>query len=168
MRSLLPALLVLLATAAHAADLLAPGDPFPAWTLSDQDGRTIGSASLQGKTYLLWFYPKAMTPGCTAEGQGLRDRWVDFQRMRVEVFGVSFDPPEANAEFKKTEQFPFSLLSDRDRSLAVVVGAAGSTDASVARRISYLVGPDGKVKQVYGTVVPATHAGDVLGHLVAP
>lgn len=152
---------------AHAAGLLAPGEPFPAWSLTAHDGRRVESASLQGRTYLLWFYPKAMTPGCTREGQGIRDRWVDFQKLGVEVFGVSFDPPSVNAEFRQRESFPFPLLSDEQRSLAVAVGAASSSSAWFPRRISYLVGPDGKVRRVYDSVNPATHAGDVLGDLVS-
>jgi len=156
------------ASAAEAAPPLKPGDPFPSWSLPAQDGSRVDSATLRGRTYLLWFYPKAMTPGCTTEGRGLRDRWVDFQKLGVEIFGVSFDPPAVNEEFRNREQFPFPLLSDSDRSLALAVGAAESPAATVPRRISYLIGADGKVRRVYDAVVPASHAGDVLGDLVSP
>ena len=144
------------------AELLRPGDPFPAWSLSDQTGAVVRSSTLAGKPYLLWFYPKAMTPGCTAEGRQLRDRFADFQKRGVEVLGVSFDTPEKNAEFVRAEAFPFRLLSDRDRTLAVAVGAARSSDQSTATRISYLVGPDGKVRRAYGEVSPSSHAGQVI------
>ena len=156
-----------IATTLHAGALLAPGDAFPAWTLSDQTGATVSSRDLAGKTYLLWFYPKAMTPGCTAEGDGLRDSFAAFQERRVEIFGVSFDPPAQNKAFVEAERFPFRLLSDDKRSLAVAVGAADSSAQPVARRISYLVGPDGGVRAVYGSVTPATHAKDVLADLPA-
>lgn len=159
------ALAVVLALApllAHAA-LLEPGAAFPTWSLRDQTGTVVTSQSLAGKSYLLWFYPKAQTPGCTAEGQGLRDNFPAFKEKGVEVLGVSFDDPAANAKFVTAERFPFPLLSDTDRALAVAVGAADTKDQAVARRISYLVGPDGKVKATYGTVTPATHATDVLG-----
>lgn len=146
---------------AHAA-LLEAGATFPTWSLRDQTGTVVTSQSLAGKSYLLWFYPKAQTPGCTAEGQGLRDNFPAFKEKGVEVLGVSFDDPAANAKFVTAERFPFPLLSDTDRTLAVAVGAADSKDQAVARRISYLVGPDGKVKATYGTVTPATHATDVL------
>jgi thioredoxin-dependent peroxiredoxin len=122
----------------------------------------VSSKDLGGKTYLVWFYPKAQTPGCTAEGRGLRDRFDDFRARGVEILGVSFDAPEANAAFVEAEKFPFRLLSDRERTLAVAVGAADAPDAAVARRVSYLVGPDGRVRQAYGTVAPASHAADVL------
>ena len=155
-------------TAAPAADpstLLKPGDPFPAWSLKDQTGSVVTSQSLAGKPYLIWYYPKAQTPGCTAEGRGLRDRFEEFRAKGVEIVGVSFDQPEANAAVVKAEGFPFRLLSDTDHTLAKAVGAASSDSQMVASRISYLVGPDGKIQKVYGEVTPATHAGDVLSDL---
>ena len=161
------ALVVLCGGAAFATGMLADGAAFPSWTLPDQTGKAVSSKDLAGKTYLVWFYPKAQTPGCTAEGRGLRDKIEDFRKRGVEIVGVSFDPPEANEKFVAAEGFPFRLLSDQDRTLALAVGAADSKDAAVARRISYLVGPDGKVKKVYGTVTPASHASDVLGDLPA-
>jgi peroxiredoxin Q/BCP len=150
------------ATAADPARLLEAGDVFPAWSLRDQTGAVVTSQSLAGKSYLLWFYPKAQTPGCTAEGRGLRDRFEDFRSRGVEILGVSFDEPVANAAFVKAEGFPFRLLSDTDRTLARAVGAAASETQPVASRISYLVGADGKVRKVYDEVSPASHAGDVL------
>jgi thioredoxin-dependent peroxiredoxin len=161
---LLAALLAPVSRASGDA-LLKVGDPFPSWTMSDQTGAKVSSSDLGGKTYLLWFYPKAMTPGCTAEGRGLRDEVDAFRKQGVEILGVSFDDPATNEAFVKAESFPFRLLSDQTRQLAVRVGAADSTSAPVARRISYLVGPDGKVRQVYASVNPASHAKDVLGGL---
>ena len=154
-----------LAGRGEAAGLLKVGDAFPAWTLTDHAGAAVSSSDLDGKTYLLWFYPKAMTPGCTAEGRGLRDEIETFRAKGVEILGVSFDEPAANAEFVQAEGFPFRLLSDRDRRFAMRVGAADSATAPVSRRISYLVGPDGRVLQVHESVNPKTHARDVLGGL---
>ncbi len=155
------------ANAAIAAEMLKPGDSFPAWQLSDQLGGKVSSQDLKGKTYLLWFYPKAMTPGCTAEGEALRDNFDSFRQQGVDVLGVSFDDPKANAAFVAAEEFPFRLLSDADRALAVAVGAAASPAEPFARRISYLVGPDGKVLRAYGSVSPANHAKEVLADLLA-
>jgi peroxiredoxin Q/BCP len=152
---------------AIAADMLKPGDAFPAWELSDQLGTKVSSKTLAGKTYLLWFYPKAMTPGCTAEGEALRDNFEGFRMRGVEVLGVSFDAPKSNAEFIANEGFPFRLLSDSDHSLAVSVGAASSPSQPFARRISYLVGPDGKVLKSYDSVSPPGHAKEVLADLPA-
>jgi peroxiredoxin Q/BCP len=158
---------VLLATAAAAAELLQPGAAFPSWELSDQTGATVASRDLAGKTYLLWFYPKAMTAGCTAEGDGLRDQFAAFQARGVEILGVSFDSPADNATFVREQAFPFRLLSDQSHTLAVAVGAAKSADQPVARRISYVVGPDGKVVKTYAQVTPARHASEVLADLPA-
>jgi len=156
--------LVLLATSASGA-MLSAGAPFPAWTLSDQTGQQVSSKDLAGKTYLLWFYPKAMTPGCTAEGDALRAQMAVFKDRGVEILGVSFDTPATNAAFAKQESFPFRLLSDTDRTLATAVGAADSPSQSTAKRISYLVGPDGKVLKAYGSVDPNHHADEVLQDL---
>jgi peroxiredoxin Q/BCP len=151
---------------ASAAAMLSPGDGFPTWSLRDHTGATVSSQDLAGRTYLLWFYPKAMTPGCTAEGNALRDESPALAKAGVEVLGISFDEPRENAEFVAVQGFPFRLLSD-DGSLAVQVGAAESRDQSATRRISYLVGPDGKVVKAYASVSPATHAREVLADATA-
>lgn len=155
------------AGAAGAQGMLKPGDQFPSWELVDHTGAKVSSASLSGKTYLLWYYPKAMTPGCTKEGCALRDNFEGFKKANVEIVGVSFDTPADNAAFVKKESFPFRLLSDEKKELAVKVGAADSPSRLWARRISYLVGGDGKVIKAYSGVDPATHAAQVLADLAA-
>jgi thioredoxin-dependent peroxiredoxin len=147
--------------------MLNPGEKFPAWQLVDSTGKPVSSQDLAGKTYLLWFFPRAMTSGCTAEGCSLRDNYAAFEKLKVEVLGVSFDSPERNAEFIEKNHFPFSLLSDTHKTLAVEVGAADDDKRLFARRISYLVGPDGKVIKAYNDVDPSTHAAQVLGDLSA-
>lgn len=159
--------LVAAAACAGPAGTLNPGETFPAWKLVDTAGATVSSQDLAGKTYLLWYYPKAMTSGCTAEGCALRDNFDAFRQANVEVLGVSFDKPAANAEFIQENHFPFRLLSDSDKSLAISVGAADSAKRLFARRISYLVGPDGKVLKAYNDVDPETHAKQVLADLAA-
>jgi len=151
----------------RAQSLLPEGAPFPAFELLDQEGKPFSSTKLAGKPFLLWFYPKAMTPGCTKEGCELRDNFAAFQKLGVQVVGVSFDSPQDNARFAAQERFPFPLLSDQNRELAVKVGAADSPKALWARRISYLVGADGKVLKVYPKVSPASHAKEVLEDLQA-
>jgi len=165
---LLAAVAALAAAGPHAAGaaLLQPGAAFPAWILRGENGKAVRSDDLAGKTYLLWYYPKAMTPGCTAEGNALRDSFQQFSDAGVEILGVSFDPPSVNEKFVKEQEFPFRLLTD-DGSLAIKVGAADARDQATPRRISYLVGPDGKVLRAYGSVNPATHAQEVLGDVAA-
>lgn len=150
-----------------AAGMLKPDDDFPAWELKDHTGVVVTSSSLAGKVYLFWYYPKAMTPGCTKEGCELRDNFDAFKKLNVEILGVSFDDPETNAKFVAKESFPFRLLSDASKEFAVAVGAADSTSRLWARRISYLVGADGKVLKAYDNVSPGTHATQVLADLAA-
>jgi peroxiredoxin Q/BCP len=147
---------------ARAGDMLGTGDAFPAWSLKDHTGAQRSSSELAGKTYLLWFFPKAMTPGCTAEGRGLRDVNVELAAAGVSVFGISADAPADNAAFVAAEHFPFVLLSDEKLTLANAVGATNETLPGRTRRISYLVGADGKVRKAYADVDPATHAQQVL------
>lgn len=165
MRMILVALVVVIALIAFSrvarASMLKVGDPFPSWKLTDHTGAAVSSSDLAGKTYLLWFYPKAMTSGCTKEGQGLRDRDAEFKELHLTIFGVSFDAPAANAEFVQKEAFPFALLSDQDHKLATAVGAVWVSAQPMASRVSYLVGPDGKVLKAYESVDPSKHAEEV-------
>jgi thioredoxin-dependent peroxiredoxin len=159
--ALLASLCLFAGSAAHA-EMLGVGAAMPAFELRDHEGRTVRSADLAGRRYLLWFYPKAMTPGCTTEAKSLRDNHTVLQTAGVDVLGVSFDEPALNKQFVEAEQLNFRLLSDTDRRLAVAVGAADSTDAKAAKRISYLVGADGKVIKAYADVDPNVHAGQVV------
>jgi peroxiredoxin Q/BCP len=157
--------LMLLSGVAFASGMLKPGDQFPSWELVDQNGAKVSSTDFAGKTYLLYFYPKAMTPGCTKEGCALRDDYSAYEKAGVQIVGVSFDQPKENAKFAAKYHFPFRLLSDTARTFAVEVGAADSPSRIWARRISYLIGPDGKVLKAYANVNPSTHAAEVLGDL---
>lgn len=159
--------LVALASPANA-DLLEVGEEFPDWQMLKHTGANVTSETYSGRSYVLWFYPAAMTPGCTAEGRGFSEHFSAYQERGVEVLGVSFDPPEANAAFVEAERFPFPLLSDTERTLAAQVGAADSRDQPAARRISYLVGNDGRVLRVYDNVEPVRHAQKVLIDLDKP
>jgi peroxiredoxin Q/BCP len=158
-------LLVACTALAGPGGTINPGEKLPSWTLVDSTGATVTSQDLAGKPYLLWFYPKAMSSGCTAEGCSLRDNYGEFKKHGVEVLGVSFDKPEDNAKFIDEDHFPFRLLSDTDKALAIAVGAADSSKRLWARRISYLVGPDGTVLKAYDKVDPRTHAQEVLKDL---
>jgi len=159
------ALLVCSVALAGPYGMLDSGETFPSWTFSDHTGQTVTSQQMEGRTYLLWYYPKALTSGCTAEGCALRDSYAEFERLGVEVLGVSFDRPAKNAEFVKEHSFPFRLLTDEDKALATAIGAADSPKRLFARRISYLVGPDGKVLKAYADVDPSKHARQVLDDL---
>ena len=148
------------ASSALAADMLKPGDLFPSFTLKAQDGSTVSSEGLKGSPYLVYFYPKADTPGCTKEACAFRDSWAEAQLIGLKVFGVSYDTPEDNRAFADKYSLQFVLLSDRDRALAEKAGAAGIMP--FPSRISYLVGADGRVLKAYPKVSPAEHAAEVI------
>ncbi len=156
------ALALLTSVNAASAEMLSKGARFPDWALKDHTGKDRSSAEFAGGPYLIWYYPKASTPGCAAEGRGLREAYAELSAAGLDVIGVSFDDLKHNAEFATAEEFPFPLLSDTDRKLAVAIGAADSDKQQHARRISYLVGADGTVLVAYGDVEPKAHAAQVL------
>ena len=101
------------------------GSPVPEFSLTDESGNTVTSTDLaQGKT-ILFFYPKAMTPGCTVEACGFRDRYERFGDAGFAIMGVSPDPAPDNAAFRDKEDLPFPLLSDTEHALAEALGAWG-------------------------------------------
>ena len=140
--------------------MLETGDRFPTFSLTAHDGSTVSSAELFGSPFLIYFYPKADTPGCTREACEFRDSWDDVQAAGLQVFGVSYDSPKTNRAFAEKYELPFLLLSDGDKDLAKAVGA--SSLMPFPKRISYLVGADGTVVRAYPKVSPAEHASEVL------
>src|SRR6267154_2333424 len=97
--------------------MLAVGSKAPAFRVKDHLGREVSLADLAGKNVILWFYPKADTPGCTIEGCGYRDLSGDFEKKNAVILGVSFDTIEENAAFAAKMQFPYRLLCDTGRAM---------------------------------------------------
>jgi thioredoxin-dependent peroxiredoxin len=145
--------------------MLKPGDVAPDFSAQDHLGRTVALKDLKGKTVVLWFYPKADTPGCTAEGCSFRDLNAEFQKKNVAVFGVSFDSAADNKAFAEKFHFPFPLLCDTDRKLGLAYGAADDQSAATARRAGVVIGPDGKVREHHAKVDARTFAGELLARL---
>ena len=166
--TLVVATLAALATAGavHGGDMIDAGQPFPSFELQAHDGTTVRSDDLEGTPYLLYFYPKDDTPGCTKEACALRDSWDELEDLGLAVYGVSYDSPEDNRAFAEKYRLPFLLLSDRDRELASAVGAKAAL-LPVPKRVSYLVGADGTVLKSYPKVRPADHADEVLADFKA-
>jgi peroxiredoxin Q/BCP len=140
------------------------GEPYPPFALPDHSGATVSSAELAGRWYLLYWYPKADTPGCTAQAQGLRDQIQAFDELGCRILGASFDEPADNEAFRQRYGLPFALLSDTDGGLARAVGAAdeGSTHP---RRVAHLVDPTGSTAKVYDVEDPEFFAEAVLDDL---
>jgi len=142
-------------------EMLTIGDVFPSFDLQAHDDSVVSSSDLKGSVYLVYFYPKADTPGCTKEACALRDAWSDLKDAEILVFGVSYDTPRSNRAFAEKFSLPFLLLSDSDKALAKSVGADRFL-IPVPKRISYLIGADGKILKGYPSVSPSSHAEDVL------
>ena len=145
-----PRSLLLAAIAAFAAMLssasaasLKVGDAAPAVTATTDSGESLNLADVYKKHdyTLVWFYPKALTGGCTSQGCSLRDASADLEKYDVAVIGVSTDPVEKQKEFKETNHFPFPLLADTDRTVMKAFGQEGS---GAAKREAYLI-RDGKI-----------------------
>ncbi|WP_437632334.1 peroxiredoxin [Sorangium sp. So ce854] len=145
--------------AAQAAPLK-PGDAAPDVTLALHDGREVKLSSLQGKQVLVYFYPKDDTPGCTVQAQGLRDGWADLQAAGLEVYGVSTQDAQSHQAFIQKHDLPFPLVVDVDGAVSRAFHVPLRND--FATRQSFLIGKDGKIKQVWLEVDPKEHAATIL------
>jgi peroxiredoxin Q/BCP len=142
--------------------MLEVGQPAPDFRAEAHDGRMVSLAGQRGKKVVLWFYPKADTPGCTIEGKAFCQGYPDFQRRGVEVFGVSFDDRAANEAFAGKFGFPYPLLCDTDRSIGLAYGACDSRSAKHARRISYVIDENGRIAHAFAKVDPDSHIPELL------
>ena len=147
--------------------MLKVGDPAPNFTVPGDDGRPVSIADLRGHMVVLYFYPKASTPGCTCEAGEFRDSHNEFKKLDAIVLGCSSDQVEAQARFKKKEHLNFTLLSDPDFLVIENYGARrmkkflGKSFLGIVRS-TVLVGPDGKVLRVWETAPAKGHAAEVL------
>jgi peroxiredoxin Q/BCP len=146
---------------------LSIGSPFPSFDLPDQDGRRVQSSSLKGQSYVVYFYPKDDTSGCTKQACDFRDSLPAFEDASVRVIGVSPDQPESHVKFRKKYNLPFTLLSDVQRELSKKAGVwqlkklYGRESMGIVRT-TFLVGSDGKIKKIWRNVRVAGHIPDVL------
>jgi thioredoxin-dependent peroxiredoxin len=145
--------------------MLNEGDVAPDFTVKTHTGETVALSKLRGKRVLLWFYPMADTPGCTAEGCSFRDLRPAYEGKNVVILGVSFDGVEANKKFADKFGFNFPLLCDTDKKIGLAYGAATDASQGTATRISYLIGTDGKIERAYGKVNAKEHPAAALAEL---
>ena len=149
-----------------------PGDPVPDFSLDADDGTTVSRQSLLGKRYLLYFYPKDDTPGCTTQACSLRDNFERVVATGIEVFGVSPDSVKSHQRFRAKHHLPYRLLADNGHRLAEAFGvwvekkAMGRTYMGVERS-SFIIGPDGRIERVLERVKPAEHVDLVLQAVAA-
>ena len=151
---------------------LEPGDPAPDFALLDQDGETVRLLDYRGRKVLLYFFPKADTPGCTAQSCSVRDHRQDLGTLGVEVLGISPDPPEDQAAFDRKYSLGFPLLSDPDHAVAEAYGTWGERTRSGKAtmgiiRSSFLVDEEGWIQAAWYAVKPEDTVPKALGALEA-
>lgn len=139
------------------------GKKAPDFKLPDQNNKKHSLSDYRGSLVLIYFYPKDDTPGCTVEACAIRDAYKDFEIAGIQVFGISKDSPESHKKFADKYDLPFTLLSDPKREVIEKYGATKKIFGSLGtKRISYLIGKDGKILKVYPKVDPTTHGGQIL------
>jgi thioredoxin-dependent peroxiredoxin len=142
--------------------MIEPGDPAPDFQLPDQDGRAVKLSDFRGQPVVVYFYPKAATPGCTTQACGVRDHRADYAKARAVVLGISPDPVAKVKKFHDKEGLNFALLADEGHRVADAYGVwveksmYGRTYMG-NERTTFVVDPDGKVARVLRKVKPATH-----------
>ena len=150
---------------------LAPGDTAPDFTLQDADGNPVSLSSYRGQRVIVYFYPAAMTPGCTKEACDFRDRSGDLSGAGTAVLGISPDKPEKLAKFRDKEGLTFPLLSDPDQAVQQAYGAYGEKimygKKSVGViRSTFVIDADGTVAQAYYGVKATGHVDRLLKELI--
>ncbi len=145
--------------------MLQAGIDAPDFSVKDHNGNTISMKDYAGKKVVLWFYPKADTPGCTVEGQGFRDNFKSFAEKNTQIFGVSLDNETDNKAFAEKFSFPYPLLCDVNREIALAYQAVKSAEDQYAARITYVIGEDGKILESIENVDTMTHSKDLCSRL---
>jgi thioredoxin-dependent peroxiredoxin len=149
---------------------LKEGDLAPAFTAATNGGGKVSLSDFKGKHVILYFYPRDNTPGCTREACAFRDEFGALTRKGAVVLGVSTDSAASHDKFVGKYRLPFALLSDEDKKIAQAYGVWGEKTFLGRKyqgmhRVTFLIGPDGKIKKLWPAVKPAEHAQQVLAAL---
>lgn len=146
---------------------LEPGSKVPDFTVVDQDGNAITNTDLKGEKYIVFFYPKASTPGCTAEACNLRDHYKTLTQKGYRLLGVSADSQKRQTNFRNKYDFPFPLIADEDKTLINAFGVWGpkkfmGKSYEGIHRMTFLVNEKGVVEHVVQKVKTKAHAAQLL------
>lgn len=144
-----------------------PGNLAPAFTLEDQNGKKHSLKDYKGKIVVVYFYPKAMTPGCTVQACSLRDSKKALDKQGIVVLGISIDPVARLKKFEQRDDLNFTLLSDEDHAVADKYGVWGlkkfmGREFMGLIRSTFIIGKDGRLRHIMGKVKTKTHHDDVL------
>jgi thioredoxin-dependent peroxiredoxin len=150
--------------------ILKAGDKAPQFTAAKSGGGKISLADLRGKSVVLYFFPRDSTPGCTLEACSFRDHLAELQEKDTVVLGVSTDSVKAHDKFAENHRLLFTLVSDEDRKIVQAYGVWGQKSFMGRKyqgtfRVTFLIGPDGRIKKVWPKVKPLGHAKEVLAAL---
>lgn len=143
------------------------GDKVPAFSAKDENGNIIKLSDYKGKKLIVFFYPKASTPGCTAEACNLRDNYTELKAKGYELLGVSADSQKRQLNFKNKYQFPFPLLADEDHTILNIFGVWGPKQFMGKKydgihRMTFVIDGDGVVEKVIDKVKTKDHAAQIL------
>lgn len=141
---------------------LSVGTNAPAFTTTDDQGNSVSFADFQGKTVVLYFYPKDDTPGCTKQAQSFRDSFAEYQNKEMVVLGVSQDDQASHQKFKEKYGLPFKLLVDSDGAITKAYDVDGG---GYAKRVTYIIDSQGIITHVDSNINTSTHATDVLASI---
>ena len=149
---------------------LRAGDIAPVFTAATQDGSQVSLSDFKGKHVILYFYPKDDTPGCTKEACAFRDEFAQFQARGAIVLGVSVDSAKSHTKFIEKFKLPFTLLADEDKRIVETYGVWGQKSFMGRKymgtyRVTFLIGPDGRIQKIWPEVKPPEHAKEVLAAL---
>lgn len=150
--------------------MLKPGDQAPDFTLPDENGDSVTLSDLRGAPVVVYFYPKASTPGCTTQACGIRDHEAEYERLGARVLGISPDPVAAIKKFYDNQSLNFTLLADEDHAVCERYGVWGEKSMYGkkyfgASRSTFIVDADGVIAHVIEKVSPKTHDDEVLAAL---
>jgi len=145
-------------------------DKAPDFTLQDQNGKELSLKDFRGKVVVLYFYPRADTPGCTIESCEFRDTYKPIQETGAVLLGISPDTPQAQKKFQDKFSLPFPLLADADKKVADAFGVLQEKNMYGKKvmgivRTTFIIGPDGKIQHIFPKVKPEGHAEEVLSYL---
>jgi thioredoxin-dependent peroxiredoxin len=151
---------------------LAPGDPAPDFTLPDADGHPVSLSSFRGQRVIVYFYPAALTPGCTKEACDFRDNLAPLGQLGVAVLGISPDQPSKLAKFRDKEGLTFPLLSDPDHAVLQAYGAYGEKVLYGKKtvgviRSTFVIDPDGRIEKAMYGVKATGHVARLLTEIAA-
>ncbi|WP_034925742.1 thioredoxin-dependent thiol peroxidase [Gillisia sp. CAL575] len=143
------------------------GDTAPQFSVKDQDGNIVNLTDFQGKKVVLFFYPKASTPGCTAEVCNLRDNWEQFQEKGYQILGVSADTEKRQSNFKNKYELPFPLLADEDKELIEAYGVWGpkkfmGKEYDGIHRTTFVIDENGLIEDIITKVKTKDHSAQIL------